>query len=140
MSSARRIGALAAHLPPATATPAAAVAPTMYLNTGAAMPIVGLGTFQATEPGEVLTAVKAAVNSGYRLIDCAAGYGNQVGPHAPHTQHPGNNGPHATDRRQRPGTDGPGQVVPHNFEGSLLKERLLRQPDRGRPSDQGADC
>jgi hypothetical protein len=79
--SARRIGALAAHLPPAPAAAAAATAsqaPTMYLNTGAAMPVIGLGTFQATEPGEVLTAVKAAVNAGYRLIDCAAGYGNQV--------------------------------------------------------------
>ena len=37
----------------------------------------GLGTFDATEPGEVKAAVKAAVNAGYRLIDCAAGYGNQ---------------------------------------------------------------
>ena len=49
----------------------------MYLNTGQSMPTLGLGTFDATEPGEVKAAVKAAVNAGYRLIDCAAGYGNQ---------------------------------------------------------------
>ena len=41
------------------------------------MPQLGLGTFQATAPGEVKAAVKAAVNAGYRLLDCAAGYGNQ---------------------------------------------------------------
>ena len=41
------------------------------------MPALGLGTFQATAPGEVGAAVKAAIRAGYRLIDCAAGYGNQ---------------------------------------------------------------
>jgi diketogulonate reductase-like aldo/keto reductase len=41
------------------------------------MPQLGLGTFQATAKGEVKAAVKAAVRAGYRLIDCAAGYGNQ---------------------------------------------------------------
>ena len=50
----------------------------MHLNTGVAMPTLGLGTFQATEPGEVFRAVTAAVKAGYRLIDCAAGYGNQA--------------------------------------------------------------
>ena len=49
----------------------------MLLNDGMSMPQLGLGTFQATAPGEVKTAVKAAVVAGYRLIDCAAGYGNQ---------------------------------------------------------------
>jgi diketogulonate reductase-like aldo/keto reductase len=52
--------------------------PTHSLNSGAPMPTLGLGTFQATEPGEVARAVKAAVRAGYRLIDCAAGYGNQA--------------------------------------------------------------
>jgi diketogulonate reductase-like aldo/keto reductase len=52
--------------------------PTLALNDGNGMPQVGLGTFQATAPGEVKAAVKAAIESGYRLIDCAAGYGNQV--------------------------------------------------------------
>ena len=41
------------------------------------MPILGLGTFEATEPGEIKRALTAAVKAGYRLIDCAANYGNQ---------------------------------------------------------------
>jgi diketogulonate reductase-like aldo/keto reductase len=47
------------------------------LNSGHTIPTLGLGTFKATAPGEVKAAVKAAVCAGYRLIDCAAGYGNQ---------------------------------------------------------------
>ena len=67
----------AATAPPAA--PATAVAPALLpLNDGrGAIPQVGLGTFQATAAGEVKAAVKAAVEAGYRLIDCAAGYGNQ---------------------------------------------------------------
>jgi diketogulonate reductase-like aldo/keto reductase len=57
---------------------AGAATHTMALNSGYLMPVLGLGTFQASAPGEVKTAVKAAVNAGYRLIDCAAGYGNQA--------------------------------------------------------------
>lgn len=38
--------------------------------------MLGLGTFKAAK-GEVGDAVKAAVRSGYRLIDCAFGYGNE---------------------------------------------------------------
>ena len=52
--------------------------PTLKLRSGHDMPQLGLGTFQATKPGEVGAAVKAAVRAGYRLIDCAAGYGNQA--------------------------------------------------------------
>lgn len=55
-----------------------AAARTLSLNSGHSIPVLGLGTFQATKPGEVGGAVKAAVRAGYRLIDCAAGYGNQA--------------------------------------------------------------
>jgi len=46
------------------------------LNTGAEMPLLGVGTF-LSKPGEVATAIKAALAIGYRHIDCAAGYDNQ---------------------------------------------------------------
>ncbi|CAL1378998.1 unnamed protein product [Linum trigynum] len=46
------------------------------LNTGASIPAVGLGTWQAA-PGLVGAAVEAAVKIGYRHIDCAQAYGNE---------------------------------------------------------------
>ncbi|OAQ61103.1 glycerol dehydrogenase [Pochonia chlamydosporia 170] len=54
------------------------MAPTTHfkLNTGASIPAVGLGTWQA-KPGEVGKAVEHALKSGYRHIDCALIYRNE---------------------------------------------------------------
>ncbi|KAF1769737.1 hypothetical protein GCK72_001554 [Caenorhabditis remanei] len=49
---------------------------TITLSNGVKMPVVGLGTWQSS-PEEVIAAVKAAVKSGYRLIDTASGYHNE---------------------------------------------------------------
>mmetsp|Transcript_23349 Transcript_23349/g.69945 ORF Transcript_23349/g.69945 Transcript_23349/m.69945 type:complete len:323 (+) Transcript_23349:105-1073(+) len=47
------------------------------LNSGAAMPVIGLGTWQAPK-GQVGAAVRAALQGGYRHVDCAAIYGNEA--------------------------------------------------------------
>ncbi|KAF2177431.1 GCY protein [Zopfia rhizophila CBS 207.26] len=47
------------------------------LNTGAKIPAVGFGTWQA-KPHEVEKAVEIALKAGYRHIDCAAIYRNEV--------------------------------------------------------------
>ncbi|EFJ07544.1 hypothetical protein SELMODRAFT_429709 [Selaginella moellendorffii] len=46
------------------------------LSNGALMPGLGLGTWQA-EKGVVGEALKAALQAGYRHLDCASAYGNQ---------------------------------------------------------------
>ena len=47
------------------------------LNTGAQIPAVGFGTWQAA-PHEVEKAVETALRQGYRHIDCAAIYRNET--------------------------------------------------------------
>ncbi|KAE9589951.1 putative oxidoreductase [Lupinus albus] len=47
------------------------------LNTGAKIPSVGLGTWQA-EPGVVANAITTAIQVGYKHIDCAQFYFNQA--------------------------------------------------------------
>lgn len=53
--------------------------PSVTLNNGVVIPQVGLGVWQAAEGEEVENAVVNALHSGYRLIDTAAIYGNEVG-------------------------------------------------------------
>jgi len=49
------------------------------LAGGASMPVVGMGTFGSDRYGadDVARAVRGAIAAGYRLIDCAAVYGNE---------------------------------------------------------------
>lgn len=58
------------------AAKAASVA-TARLRTGATMPLVGLGTWKAREPGAAKAATAAALRSGYRHVDCAYVYLNE---------------------------------------------------------------
>lgn len=52
--------------------------PTQTLNTGAAVPALGLGVWQATG-GQEVTAVQHALTHGYRYVDTAAIYKNEEG-------------------------------------------------------------
>jgi aldehyde reductase len=51
-------------------------APTVKLNNGISMPVVGLGTWKSGV-GQVQQAVADAIDAGYRHIDCAYAYGNE---------------------------------------------------------------
>ena len=53
-----------------------AVAQTVTLNNGVAMPIIGFGVFQIPED-QTQVAVEAAFEAGYRHVDTAASYGNE---------------------------------------------------------------
>ena len=53
--------------------------PLIKLANGVKMPQLGLGVYQVKEGAEVEQAVTAAIDAGYRLIDTAALYGNEVG-------------------------------------------------------------
>ena len=47
------------------------------LNNGVKMPLEGFGVFQVPDPAVCEQAVLHAIDSGYRLIDTAAAYGNE---------------------------------------------------------------
>jgi 2,5-diketo-D-gluconate reductase A len=51
--------------------------PSVQLNNGVTMPLLGFGVFQVTDAAECERAVAAALQAGYRLIDTAAAYGNE---------------------------------------------------------------
>jgi 2,5-diketo-D-gluconate reductase A len=54
------------------------LAPTVELNHGAMMPVLGLGTWPM-KGAEVATAVRQAIEAGYRLVDTAENYRNEDG-------------------------------------------------------------
>ena len=69
------------------------------LNTGAAMPVIGLGTWQAPK-GQVGAAVRAALQGGYKHVDCAAIYGAaQRGGDVDASTHRGTSPSRSTSRR-----------------------------------------
>src|ERR671918_688914 len=51
--------------------------PTVTLNNGVAMPLLGFGVFQVTDLDECERSVLDAIETGYRLLDTAASYGNE---------------------------------------------------------------
>lgn len=57
-------------------SPSSSAVPTVTLNTGSEMPILGFGVYQV-RPRETEAVVSAALEAGYRSIDTAAGYANE---------------------------------------------------------------
>ncbi|UBS33936.1 aldo/keto reductase [Altererythrobacter sp. N1] len=51
--------------------------PTVTLNNGVQMPVLGFGVFQVPDPAECERSVRDAIDVGYRLLDTAASYGNE---------------------------------------------------------------
>jgi 2,5-diketo-D-gluconate reductase A len=52
--------------------------PSVKLNTGVGMPLLGFGVFQNNDAEECERSVSEAIHTGYRLIDTAAAYGNEA--------------------------------------------------------------
>jgi 2,5-diketo-D-gluconate reductase A len=52
--------------------------PSVTLNNGVGMPLLGFGVFQVTDAEECERSVYEAIRTGYRLIDTAAAYGNEA--------------------------------------------------------------
>jgi 2,5-diketo-D-gluconate reductase A len=52
--------------------------PSVTLNNGVPMPLLGFGVFQVTDAEECERSVYDALQTGYRLIDTAAAYGNEA--------------------------------------------------------------
>ena len=52
---------------------------TKTLHNGVEMPSLGLGVFRVEDGQELIDAIKIAIKHGYRSIDTAAIYGNEVG-------------------------------------------------------------
>jgi 2,5-diketo-D-gluconate reductase A len=48
------------------------------LNNGVEMPLLGFGVYQVTDLAECERSILAALETGYRLIDTAAAYGNET--------------------------------------------------------------
>jgi aldehyde reductase len=51
--------------------------PILKLSDGNKIPILGLGTYDSRDEQELITAVKTAINAGYRHFDCAYFYENE---------------------------------------------------------------
>lgn len=49
----------------------------VILNNGLEMPILGFGVFQMSDPKDCERSIVDAIETGYRLIDTAASYGNE---------------------------------------------------------------
>ena len=52
--------------------------PSVTLNNGVTMPVLGFGVFQIPDAEECERSVSEALRAGYRLIDTAASYGNEA--------------------------------------------------------------
>jgi 2,5-diketo-D-gluconate reductase A len=51
--------------------------PSVTLNNGVKMPLLGFGVFQVNDAAVCVNSVYEAIQTGYRLIDTAASYGNE---------------------------------------------------------------